>query len=434
MSLKIAAKLMTQRRFVPLWTAQTLGAFNDNLFRYSLVTLAAYEGLTLFDLEPDTLTPIAATAFTLPIFLFSAVAGQVADRFDRTKIMIRTKFAEIILMGIATAGFLLNQPLLLIATLFLMGTQSAFFIPARNSALPTLLSEKELVPANSLISGALNVAILAGAIGGTLLAGVSFGPEVISALLLTMAVIGWLGMRPGTPAPADNPDMKIDWNVFTATWNMLAGLFKAPKVLRPLLGVAWFWMLGATVITVLPLFTRAVLGADPSVVALFQFLFTVGAALGALACGALSRNGEGLIFVLVGAAGLVVFPLDLVFYTQDYARGAGLVSAAGFIENPDNWRIIADLTMSAMSAGLFVVPMYAMAQGRAEPERRGRLLAASGILNGLSASLGQFVLYGLGVFDLPLSGAFVLVAAGSLGAVVFAIWRITLRARSGNSS
>jgi len=415
---------MRQRRFVPLWIAQTLGAFNDNLFRYALVTLAAYEGLTLFALEPDLLTPIAATAFTAPIFLFSAVAGQVADRFDRTAIMIRTKQAEIALMAIATAGFVLDQPLLLILTLFLMGTQSAFFIPARNSALPTLLSDKELVPANALISGALNVAILAGAIGGTLLAGLSYGPAVISALLLTMAVLGYLGMRPGAPAPADDPERRIDWNIITATWSMLDGLFKAPRVLRPLLGVAWFWMLGATVITVLPLFTREVLGADESVVALFQLLFTVGAAFGALICGALSRNGQGLIFVLIGAVGLVVFPVDLVIHTAEYARTGTLVSAIAFIEDDRNWRIIADLTLAAVSAGLFVVPMHAMAQGRADPQRRGRLLAASGILNGLSASAGQFVLAGLGVLDLPLAGAFLVVAAGSGFAAAFALWRM----------
>lgn len=430
MSLKIAAQLMGQRRFVPLWAAQTLGAFNDNLFRYALVTLAAYEGLTLWGLQPDVLTPIAATAFTLPIFLFSAVAGQVADRFDRTKIMVRTKFAEIILMAVATAGFVFDQPVLLIATLFLMGTQSAFFIPARNSALPTLLSEKELVPANGLISGALNVAILGGAIGGTLLAAAEWGPEIISAILLCVAVIGWLAMRPGLPAMPDNPPEKINWNIVTATWTMLAGLFRAPRVLRPLLGVAWFWMIGATVVTVLPLFTREVLGADESVVAFFQLLFTVGAALGALMCGALSRDGEGLIFVLIGAAGLVIFPIDLVIATADYARTDALVSAPAFIQDERNWRIVADLTLSAFSAGLFVVPMHAMAQARAEPARRGRLLAASGILNGASASLGQFVLYGLGVLDLPLSGAFMVVAAGSLGGVVFAGWRMVRNANS----
>ena len=279
MSLKIAARLMGQRRFVPLWAAQTLGAFNDNLFRYALVTLAAYEGLTLFDLAPEVLTPIAATAFTAPIFLFSAVAGQIADRFDRTQIMIRTKQAEIGLMLIASAGFIFDQPLLLLLALFLMGTQSAVFIPARNSALPTLLTSQELTPANALISGALNIAILAGAIGGTLLAARAMGPEIISALLVTVAVIGFLAMRPGAPAPPQAERAKINWNIVTATWRMLVDLKNAPRVLRPLLGVAWFWMMSAAVLTVLPLFARNALGADESVVAVFQVLFTIGAML-----------------------------------------------------------------------------------------------------------------------------------------------------------
>lgn len=420
MSGRVAFRVARSRRFVPLWAAQTFGAFNDNLFRYSLVTLAAYQGFTVFGLAREEMAPIAATAFTLPIFLFSALSGQVADKFDRTAIMRVTKFLEIWLMAAAAAGFLLQSPMLLLAALFAMGVQTAFFIPARNSAMPTLLEKEELVAGNALVSGAVNVAILAGAIGGTALVGVSWGPNAIAVALMVFALIGWLAIRQGPPAPAKNADMTIRWNIVVVTVRMLAFVIRAPDVLRPLLAVAWFWMLAATVVTILPLFTRDVLGADPFVVALFQLLFTVGAALGAVLCGVLSRGGDAAIFSLIGGIGLLVFPLDLALYTWSMTPAETLVSVDVFVADPQNWRIIADFLAAAVCGGFFLVPVQAMAQRRADDARRGRILAASGILNGAAASLGQFVLFALARLDAPLHSAFLFVAAGS-GAAALAI-------------
>lgn len=413
MSLKLAVSLMGQRRYAPLWAAQTLGAFNDNLFRYTLVTLAAYQGLTVFGLPREEMAAVAAAAFTVPIFLFSALAGQIADRYDRTRIMRVTKFAEIWLMALATAGFLLGQPALLLATLFLMGVQTAVFLPARTSAMPTLLAPGELVTGNALLSGAVNVAILAGAIGGTVLIAPSWGIEAICAALLVCAVLGWLAMRQGAPAPASNPELRISWNVIGQTFALLAVIIRTPRVLRPALGVTWFWTLAAAVITALPLFVRDVMGGAESAVAVFQLMFTVGAALGALVCGALNRGGEGQIFTMIGAVGLVVFPLIITLATLGRVPGEALAAAPAFIADPANTLILVSLFGAAVSGGLFVVPMQAMTQGRADPERRGRLLAASNILNGAGASLGPFVLALLSRADLPLQGVFVFVALGS---------------------
>jgi len=493
MSLKLTVQLMGQRRYVPIWAGQVLGAFNDNLFRYSLVTLAAFSGLTVFDLPREQMTPIAATVFTLPIFLFSAVAGQVADLVDRARIMRAMKFAEIFLMLGAAIGFLLSDPFILLGVLFLMGVQTAFFIPARNSAMPTLLEPSELVTANALMSGAINVAILAGAIGGTLFIGSTFGPAGIGAVLVGVAVIGWLAMRQGLPArptpapdtmswniagaaiqlailaavitgvvliempwgldwiaaaavlalvafgpqllkPAEKDDAaisaRVKWNVLQETLRMLGFVWKAKAVLRPLVGVAWFWMLSAAVITVLPVFARDVLGTDESVVAVFQLLFTIGAAGGALVCGVLNRGEDALIFTVIGAAGLVFFSADLAFYTAGMSPSGELKNAAAFVADPANRRILIDLFGAALSGGMFVVPLQAMAQRRADPERRGRLLAASGILNGAAATLGPFILFLLARAEAPLQGAFWFVAGGSLIAGLFFTWRMTVNARS----
>ncbi len=424
MSLKLTAQLMGQRRYVPIWAAQVLGAFNDNLFRFSLVMLATYSGLTVLELPREQMTPIAATVFTLPIFLFSAVAGQVADRYDRMKIMRVMKFAEIFLMMLAAIGFLLNAPWLLLAVLFLMGVQTAFFIPARTSAMPTVLAPTELVTANALMAGAVNVAILAGAIGGTLLTPEAFGPPVIGVTLIVVAIFGWLSARQGVPAPASNPEMKISWNIFWETGRLLVYIWKAKEVLRPALGIAWFWMMSAAVITVLPVFARDVLGADQNVVALFQVLFTVGAVVGAMICGILNRGGGALIFSVIGAAGLVCFSVDIALYTAGRTPGPELSSAAVFLTDPANHRILIGLFGAALSGGMFVVPLQAMTQRRADPERRGRLLAASGILNGAGASLGPFTLFLLARADAPLQGAFWFVAIGSLIAGLFFTWRM----------
>jgi len=428
MSLKLAASLMTQRRYLPMWIGQVFGAFNDNLFRWSLVVLATFEGLTVFDLPPDQMTPIAATIFTLPIFLFSAVAGQVADRYDRTKIMRVLKFIEIFLMIAAAIGFIFSLPFVLLGVLFMMGVQTAFFIPARTSAMPTLMAPSELVTANAVMSGAINVAILGGAIGATLLIAQAGGPLIVGGVLIVVAILGWLGMRQGAPAPAFDPQLKVSANIVAETVRMLGFLWRAKDVFRPAVGVAWFWMMSAAVLTVLPLFARNALGADESVVAFFQVLFTLGAMLGALATGVLNRGEDALIFTVIGAAGLVVFAGDLALSTGGGAPPDGvLVALPAFLADPANRRVMIDLFGAAVSGGLFLVPLLAMAQRRADPERRGRLLAAAGILNGAAATLGPFVLFFLARLGLPVEAAFWFVAFGSGVAGVFFAWRMMVR-------
>ena len=280
----------TIRQFVPLLGAQTLGALNDNLFRYALVTLATFDGLTVFDLAPELMVPIAATALTLPIFLFSAVAGQVADRYDRAIILRTTKLIEIGLMALAALAFWINSAWLLLITLLAMGTQSAFFIPARSAAMPTLLQGKALLRGNAVMSGTINMAILVGAGLGTGLIRQDYGPLVVGGILITAALLGWLSMRAGPAMTASAPDLNVRWNIITETARMLGFAYQSKPVFRALLGIAWFWMLAAAIVTLLPLYAAQILGADETVVLVYSALFTICAALGAMLSGALAKT------------------------------------------------------------------------------------------------------------------------------------------------
>lgn len=351
--------------------------------------------------------------------------------------MRTAKFLEIGLMVIVALGFVLEQPHLLMIALFLMGTQSAFFTPAKNAALPTLLESRELVPANALISGFLNVSVLIGIGLGTWLAVRSFGPVAVGAGLVVMAILGWLAIRQLPPAPASRPDMPLSINFVGETFRVLGYALRAPDVLRPLMGVAWFWMLAASIITVVPVFTASVLGADETVVLLISALFTVGAAAGAMLCGALSGDGDALPFSIAGALGIVVFAGDVALYTWSNPltpEGAALMSADAFLADRAQLRVLVDLGMAAVSAGLFVVPLQAMAQRRAPEELRGRLLAAGGILNAATATAGQFVLAVIAALALPIQTAFLTIALVSLLAGLLILWRLSLRWRSSSDS
>ncbi|MFS2318841.1 MFS transporter [Maricaulis sp. D1M11] len=435
MSARLAAGLVTQARFLPLMIAQSLGAFNDNFFRYALITLVTYKELSLLGASSEVIVPLAASLFTGAILLFSAIAGRLADKYDRTRLMRVAKFAEIWLMAIVAIAFVLELPLLLMPALFLMGVQSAFFSPAKQAALPTLLKPEELVPANALLSGTLNVSVLLGIGIGSWLIQRAGGELYVGAVLIIMAILGWLSIRQLPPARASEPDAPVSFNFIWETVRVLRFAVQHPDVLRPLLGAAWFWMLAAAVITLMPNFTKNVLGADESVFLLFSVLFTIGAAIGALLCGVISGKGEALWISCLGALGLVVFNTDIALASLGRApTGETLTHAADFLADRGNWRLLFDLGFAAISAGLFVVPLQALAQRRARPDLRGRLLAAGGLMNAGTATIGNFMLAGLAFAGLPIQFAFFVLAAVSLFAAGFIAWRMKRKTSASHSA
>ncbi len=413
MSDSSALQLIRQRRFGPLLVAQSFGAFNDNVFKYSLIILVTYGALSIDGIPRDVLVPVAATMFSLPIFLFSAIAGQISDRYPRDQILKYAKIAEIVLMVFAAIGFIFNSALILFGTLFFMGAQSAVFAPAKLAALPHYLSRKELVPGNAMISGTLFLSILTGSLLGILFIRRPFGVEIIGGTLVALAILGWLMMSLLPPKDTDRPDIKLNWNIFSGTWHTMTNLFAEPLALRPLIGVAWFWTASAASVTIMPLFVRDMIYMDESVVSVFMAVFTLGAAFGSLACALATKNRDILWVSIFGAIMLSVFAADVMLASMGRVE-APLGGLDVFFANKQNWRLLFDFFAMSAFAGVFVVPLQAMSQHRAPEASRARILAGGAVMNAAGASIGQMALIAVTRADLPLSTAYGLIAGFSL--------------------
>lgn len=288
--------LMLQRRFLPMWTALSLGAFTDNMLKQALSIALVYGILTAPIIGNDSAVPIIGALFPIAMLLFSTLAGQVADKYETSMMFRRTKFVEFLLMVLAAIGFLISNSAILILALFLMGAQSAFFSPVRTGAMPKYLHTNELVRGNALCSGGLFVSVMVGIVLGNILIVAEYGRYTVAAILILASLGGWLAIILAPKAPANAPDLKIDWNIFNQGVALANFAIKSPGVIRPVLGVAWYWSSGALVTVTVPFLVRETLVADPTVVAVFMALFTVGAATGAAIASMLAKGRSGLGF------------------------------------------------------------------------------------------------------------------------------------------
>ncbi|PHR62762.1 MAG: MFS transporter [Robiginitomaculum sp.] len=405
MSARITGKLLTQRKFAPMLVAQALGAFNDNIIKFSLMILTGY-GLLKFGTIPDRyMVPLAANTFVIPIFLFSAISGHLADKYDRARIMKIAKFGEIFLMLITATGFMLHSAPILFLSLFLMGTQSAIFAPARLASMPYFLNDDELVPGNALVSGNIFLFTLAGSLFGTLMITSDTGPIVTSGVLMFCAIAGWFAIRFLPPSPPADENLKISWNFLAATFHLLKFVAEEPRILRPIIGIAWFYAMGGAFLAVLPIYVKDVLLLDNSVVAVFIAIFSVGAALGSIMCGILSTRQNAVMFSVVGLCALVVFTAD-VYFLSNHLPGFSYTTAGPFLADSQNWHLMAAMFGSSVASGMFVVPLQAMAQRRAHIEVRARTMAGSALMNALAAIIGQFALVYTGLAGLSVQSAF----------------------------
>ncbi len=376
-------RLLQDRRFASLFYTQFLGAFNDNVFKNALVILLAYRSVTLLGLESSRLVVACAGLFILPFFLFSATAGQLADRLIKAKMIRWVKGAEIIIMTLAGIGFATDSLVLLLFVLFLMGLQSAFFGPAKYSILPELVDEHSLVGANALVETGTFLAILLGTIvGGLFVAQGGMWINFLGLVVVCVAVMGFVSSLSIPYIDAIQPDLRVNYNPITPTISILKVTRRNRTVFLSVLGISWFWFFGASVLTLLPNFSKDVVGGNERVVTFFLGLFCVGIAVGSLLCERLSRRRLELGLVPLGSIGISLFTIDLGFAGNNPATQS-LLGVGEFLAQPGGLRIAIDLFLIAVFSGFYTVPLYTLVQQRSKREERSQVIAGNNILNAL---------------------------------------------------
>jgi 1-acyl-sn-glycerol-3-phosphate acyltransferase len=374
--------LLTERRFGPFFWTQALGAFNDNVFKNALVIMITFQAAQLTAGQVNFYVNLAAGLFILPFFLFSATAGQVAEKYEKSALIRYVKLLEIGIMLLAVLGFWLQSVGFLMAVLFLMGTQSALFGPVKYAILPQHLRDHELVGGNALVETGTFVAILLGTMLGGWQVALDGGAAWVGATIVSIAIAGYAASRHIPAAPAMAPDLSINWNPVTETWRTFQFMRTNRTVFLSVLGISWFWLYGATFLAQLPAYTKQYLGGDQSVVTLMLTVFSLGVGAGSLLCERMSGRKVEMGLVPLGAIGLTVFGLDLYFAKPDLAAVTGLAWRE-FLDTPGNGRVAFDLLMTGVFGGFYIVPLYALIQSRSAPSHRSRIIAGNNILNAL---------------------------------------------------
>ncbi|HLU07270.1 MAG TPA: MFS transporter [Woeseiaceae bacterium] len=388
--------LLRQRRFAPFFLTQFLGAFNDNIFRNGLVILITFQGVRIADMDAQMLANVAGALFILPFFLFSATAGQLADKYEKSMLIRRIKMLEIALMVLAATAFVAGSYVTLLLVLFLMGLQSTLFGPVKYAYLPQQLETSELVGGNALVESGTYMAIILGLMAGGVAVAADQGQHLIlSVCLVAVAVTGYVASR-GIPLtrPVD-PDLSINWNAWTETWRIVGFARERRSVFLSILGVSWFWFFGSALTFQIPAYTLNVLSGSEEITTVLLVAFAVGVGGGSLLCEKMSAHRIELGLVPFGSIGLSVFAIDL-YFAQPIVNPVSLHSVGEFLGRPGSFRVLVDLALLGAFGGLYSVPLYAMIQERAERQHLSRIIAANNILNALfmvaAAGLAIFLL------------------------------------------
>lgn len=393
--------LLGQRRFAPFFVTQFLGALNDNVFRNGLVILITVQGVLVAGMNHSQLANIAGALFILPFFLFSAIAGQLADKFEKSMLMRRIKLLEIGLMTIAAFAFVMENYALLLFVLFLMGCQSTLFGPVKYAYLPQQLITEELIGGNALVETGTYVAIILGLIIGGLAVTVEpYNQSLLAACLITFAVAGYFASRQVPSTRAVDPELKIDWNLWTETWRIVGFAREERSVFLAILGISWFWFFGSAMTLQLPAYTIDILNGDAaSITTALLVAFAIGVGIGSLLCERMSGRRIELGLVPFGSIGLSLFSVDL-YFAQPAMHADSIASAAEFFARPGSWRVLFDLCMLGTFGGFYSVPLYALIQKRSKRQHLSRIIAANNIINAIfmvTASLLAIVLLNLGL-------------------------------------
>ncbi|AZN64461.1 MFS transporter [Acinetobacter johnsonii] len=415
--------LLSTRRFLPMFITQFFGALNDNVYKQALLLVITYGWINQQAADVSTLNNLAALLFILPYFIFSATAGQIADKFERSQLIRGIKVLEIVIMLIGSAGFLLGNLWLLLLALFMMGTHSTFFGPIKYAILPEILKPNELMSGNALFQSGTSIAILIGMILGGAVISASQGNLIwISLTVVIIAVLGYLSSRFILKQQVSSPDLKIDWNFFRTSFQTLQYAKSLPLIFMILLGNSWYWFYGATYLTQIPQLTQQNLHASENVVSLLLTFFSVGIGVGSLLCRRIGGSEVNIKMVPIGAIGLTIFAfylaLSLAFVPE--RTGAMMNVADMFNHGAIYYHVMLAVTLLGISGGFYIVPLYAMMQAYSPRSHRARVVAANNILNAVfMVSSAVFSIIILSVLKIDIKILFSITAILS---AVFTVW------------
>ena len=415
--------LLSTRRFLPMFITQFFGALNDNVYKQALLLVITYGWINQQAADVSTLNNLAALLFILPYFIFSATAGQIADKFERSQLIRGIKVLEIVIMLIGSAGFLLGNLWLLLLALFMMGTHSTFFGPIKYAILPEILKPNELMSGNALFQSGTSIAILVGMILGGAVISMSQGNLIwISLTVVIIAILGYLSSRFILKQKVSSPDLKIDWNFFRTSFQTLKYAKSIPLIFMILLGNSWYWFYGATYLTQIPQLTQQNLHASENVVSLLLTFFSVGIGVGSLLCRRIGGSEVNIKMVPIGAIGLTLFAfylaLSLAFVPE--RTGAMMNVADMFNHGAIYYHVMLAVTLLGISGGFYIVPLYAMMQAYSPRSHRARVVAANNILNAVfMVSSAIFSIIILSVLKIDIKILFSITAILS---AVFTVW------------
>ncbi len=410
--------LLGQKRFLPYFITQFFGAFNDNIFKNVLLLFVAFAGAGLLPVSSNLFINLAAGLFILPFFLFSATAGVLADKYEKSWFIRKVKLAEIGIMCLGAIGFITESYLILLLLLFLMGTQSAFFGPVKYALLPQQLKQEELVPGNALVETGTFLAILLGTLGAGVIASAESAKYWAAGSVIVFALLGYIASRSIPEAPAAAPDLKFRWQPIRQTKQTIA-IAKADRTtFQSLMAISWFWFLGAAYLTQFPNFTKVYLNGSESAVSFLLALFSVGIAAGSLACDKLSNHRIEVGIVPIGSLGITIFGWLMASSVPETLPE--FENFADFVAYQPLWSVFAYLLLLGASGGIFIVPLYALMQQRAKATERAQVVAALNIYNSFfmvgSAVLGIVC---LSLFGMTIPQLFMLLAALNLMVAVY---------------
>ncbi len=415
--------LLGQRRFAPFFVTQFLGALNDNIFRNGLVILITFQGVRIAGMDAGQLANVAGALFILPFFLFSATAGQLADKYEKSRLMRSIKLLEIVLMVLAAFAFVTQSHTMLLAVLFLMGCQSTLFGPVKYAYLPQQLATDELVGGNALVESGTYMAIIFGLIvGGISVAADYENQSILASCLVVTAALGYLASRQIPSTKPVDPDLKINWNAWTETWHIVGFAREERSVFLSILGISWFWFFGSAMTIQLPAYTLGILNGNEAITTALLVAFAVGVGVGSLLCERMSGHRIELGLVPFGSIGLSLFAIDL-FFSQPGAQEIAVNSVSEFLARPGSWRILIDLSLLGAFGGFYSVPLYALIQDRTERQHLSRVIAANNIINALFMVAAAILAFGVLASGLSIPQFYLILA---LLNVLVAIYIFTL--------